>query len=200
MLSFDVAAAQAEDVSRLIYGLVVPRPIAWISTMSPQGRANLAPHSFFNAVSSHPPILMFASTHPARRGAEARKDTLVNVRSTGEFVVNFVSRDLLEPMVMTGREVGPEVDEFELAEIEKRPSTAVRPPRVAAARAALECRLHSTAEMGDATVVYGEVVHVHIAQKMLTDGRPDARLLQPVARLGGALYSCLGDIIHMKRT
>jgi flavin reductase (DIM6/NTAB) family NADH-FMN oxidoreductase RutF len=199
MLSLDISAASAEEIGRLIYGLVVPRPIAWISTISSDGQANLAPHSFFNAVSCHPPILTFASTHPARGGPKARKDTLVNVLSTKEFVVNFVSRDLLAPMVTTGREVGPETDEFELAGLEKKASAAVRPPRVALAKAALECRLHSTAEIGDATVVYGEVVHVHLSEEMLTDGRPDARLLQPVSRLGGALYGCLGDIVEMKR-
>jgi len=198
MLSRTAGEAPDDEMRHLLYALVMPRPIAWVSTLSADGVANLAPHSFFNAVSGVPPVVMFASTRP-HGGGEARKDTLRNVLETGEFVVNLVSRDMAEAMNATSETVPAAVDEFVLAGLEKRPSVCVKPFRVAEAAAALECRLHSTAEVGDATVVYGSVVHISVAEDVMTNGRPDSRKLSPVSRLGGSLYADLGDIFSMKR-
>lgn len=199
MRQIDVASATASELRHIIYGLVLPRPIAWVSTLAPNGCANLAPHSFFNAVSVAPPVVMFSSTHSSRHDPSGRKDTVRNIETGREFVINFVSEDLLAPMVATSAEVPPDVDEFDLAGLAKLPSTSVRPPRVAVAKAALECRVHGMLEIGDATAIFGEVVTAHVLEEACRDGRPDAARLRPVARLGGALYTTLGDVLEMKR-
>lgn len=199
MLSWAVDGTPPEDIRHLFYSLVIPRPIAWVSTMSAEGHANLAPHSFYNAVSSAPPILMIASTRHHAGGPRSCKDTLANILATGEFVVCFASAAAAPQMNETSRKVAPEIDEFELAGLEKAPSANVRPWRIATAPAAMECRLHSTADIGDATVIYGNVVHIHVAAEVMTDGRPDPAKLSPVARLGGSGYSELGKIFSMKR-
>jgi flavin reductase (DIM6/NTAB) family NADH-FMN oxidoreductase RutF len=187
------------EIAWLMLGVVVPRPIAWVSTLAADGTANLAPHSYFMAVSSHPPIVMFVSTHSSRHDPAGRKDTLRNVEAMQEFVVNLVSEDLLEAMNRTAEEVPPEIDEFALAALEKSPSVRVKPPRVARARIALECRQRALVEMGDATVIFGDVLYVHIADEVWRDGRVDAASLQPMARLGGSSYATLGKIIHLPR-
>lgn len=195
MIEFDLRDLDEGEAGHLLTGLVVPRPIAWVSTVSIEGVPNLAPHSYFMAVSSQPPILMFASTVRSGR----RKDTLANVEETGEFVVNLVSEDHLEAMNMTSASVEPGVDEFELAGLAKAPSRLVRPWCVKAARAAMECRMVKTVSMGDATVVFGEVVYVHIDENIWLDGRVDATPLRPLSRLGGSLYGTLGTILRKKR-
>jgi len=195
----DPGAIEPRELGFLMTGLIVPRPIAWVSTVAAEGSANLAPHSYFNAVSSAPPILMFSSTHSSRHRADHRKDTLVNIEETGEFVVNLVSEDLLGAMNETSAEAPPGVDEFELAKLAKAPSVKVRPPGVAQARAALECRTSRIVEIGDASVVFGEVVWVRLSRRIWRDGRVDAGGLQPVSRLGGSLYASLGTIVSVPR-
>ena len=195
MIELEIGKLPEQEVSHLMTGLVVPRPIAWVSTVSAQGVPNLAPHSYFMAVSSHPPILMFVSTMPAR----GIKDTLRNVQDVGDFVVNVVAEDQLEPMNVTSAEVPAEVDEFELAGLTKAGSRMVRSPRLAEARAALECRVVNLLEMGDATVVFGEVLFAHIDDAVWRDGRVDAALLRPLGRLGGSLYATLGEVIRKPR-
>jgi flavin reductase (DIM6/NTAB) family NADH-FMN oxidoreductase RutF len=195
MIELEVATLQADEIPHLMTALIVPRPIAWVSTVSRAGVANLAPHSYFNGVSSHPPILMFVSTVPP----SGIKDTLRNVEETGDFVVNLVSADQLDPMNTTSADVGPEVDEFELAGLTKAPSRLVRSPRLREARASLECRMIKREPMGDAVCVFGEVVHFHIDEAIWRDGRVDPALLQPLGRLGGSLYATLGDIRRKTR-
>jgi flavin reductase (DIM6/NTAB) family NADH-FMN oxidoreductase RutF len=198
MIEIDPAAVGA-GIHHLMTGIVVPRPIAWVSSLDADGIANLAPHSYFNAVSDTPPIVMFVSTHSSPLRTDKRKDTLRNVEATREFVVHIVSEDLLEAMNKTAASVPAEIDEFELAGLEKAASRQVKPPRVAAARIALECRLVQTLEMGDATVVFGEIVWAHIADEVWRDGRVDSALLRPMARLGGSLYATLGTVLSLKR-
>lgn len=198
-LQIDPAGLSARDLSHLMTGLVVPRPIAWVSTLDETGAANLAPHSYFNAVSSAPPILMFSSTHASAHRPDRRKDTLVNIERTGEFVVNLVSGELLGPMNETSVESPPGVDEFALAGLEKRPSAVVRAPSVANSPASLECRLERILPIGDASAVFGEVVWVRIDRRIWRDGRVDAEALQPVGRLGGALYAALGPVTQLTR-
>lgn len=199
MVGIDPATLDARASSTMMTSLVVPRPIAWVSTVDAAGNANLAPHSYFNAVSGAPPVLMFSSTHSSRFHADRRKDTLRNVEATGEFVVNLVSEDLLAAMNVTSAAVPPEVDEFALAGLAKRPAIRVKPPLVAAARVALECRLHSLSVIGDATVVFGTVVYAQVAAEIWRDGQIDIERLRPVSRLGGVAYATVGSIIDLPR-
>lgn len=161
---------------RLMTSLVVPRPIAWISTVSADGVGNLAPHSFFSVACARPPILSFTSV--------GRKDTLRNVLDTGEFVVNVATLPLLELVNATSAGFDPETDEAHALGILTEPSEEVRPRRVADSPASLECRLHSTHDLGDSVLVLGDLVAVTVRDEVLVDGLPDFTLMQPVARLG----------------
>jgi len=185
------------EAYRLLISCVVPRPIGWISTLSPTGVPNLAPYSFFNAVAGSPPVVMFSAGR--RLGP---KDTLLNAEQTGEFVVNIVSEDLLQAMNQTSGAYPYEVNEFEAAGLEPAPSVHVKPPRVAAARAALECRvLHVLPiEPTNYTAVFGQVLCFHIQSDLIgPDGMVDARGLAPVARLGGSRYATLGEVLDLPR-
>lgn len=159
----------------------MPRPIAWVSTLSVAGVRNIAPHSYFNAISSSPLIVHFTST--------GVKDSLVNSRSTGEFVVNIVSRDLTEKMNLTAADFPPEEDEFAWADLASAPSVTVGPPRVAAAKAAFECRVIHIQELGNGSMVFGEVQLILIDPQVMRDGRVDPKLLAPIGRLGGSTYT-----------
>lgn len=169
--------------------LVVPRPVGWVATLDAGGRPNLAPYSFFNAVSDRPPLVMFSSG--------GRKDTLRNIEATGEFTCSIASWDLREAMNMSSAAVAPGVDEFALAGLERAPSRFVLPPRVARAPAAFECRLWKTLPLPapegrpDAgyTVVFGEVVGVYIDDAFIRDGIVDTGAMRPLARLGYMDYS-----------
>lgn len=163
--------------------IVAPRPIGWISSISASGAVNLAPYSFFNAVGGRPEQVMFSS--------ETEKDSVANIRETGEFVANHVSAELAEAMNRTSVPAPHGVDEFEYAGIEKAPCRLVRPPRVALAHAALECRVTTILNLRDldgretgAIVVIGQVVGVHIDDAVLRDGIFDVTLARPVTRLG----------------
>lgn len=167
-----------------IPAILGPRPVGWISTCDALGRANLAPYSFFNVFNYRPPIVAFASV--------GLKDTARNARDTGEFVVNLATRELAEAMNATSADVPPEVDEFELAGVAKRPSVQVRPPAVAASPVALECRVTQVQQLADAGgaaldtwMVFGEVVHAHVSSDLLVDGCYDTAAARPVLRGGG---------------
>lgn len=169
--------------------LAVPRPIGWVASLDAQGRPNLAPYSFFNAISDRPPFVMFSSG--------GRKDTLHNIEATGEFTCSIASWDLREAMNMSSAAVAPGVDEFALAGLAAAPSLLVKPPRVAAAPAAFECRLWKTLELPapagkpDAgyTLVIGAVVAVYIADEFVRDGLVDTAAMRPLARLGYMDYA-----------
>lgn len=199
MFSRNVAELSDKELSSLMLGLVVPRPIAWVSTVSATGIANLAPHSFFNMASIHPPILMFSSTLSSKFDPQGRKDTLRNILDTKEFVVNFASADMFKQVVASGDPLEPQVDEFEHAALQKLTSDEVAPPRVAGARASLECRLNKKVPVGDAVIIFGDVVRIHVDPGMLDEGRPSAKQLEPLARLGGWYYSTLGEIMQPVR-
>lgn len=177
----------------LIKYLVVPRPIAWVSSISAEGIVNLAPHSFFTMACEVPAVAQFTSI-----GA---KDTLRNVRETGEFVISMASEPLFEKVNASGTSYPPEIDEFEVLDIAKEPSRVVKPPRVADSPAALECRLIETIEIasGAGIIVLGEVVNVAINDEMLTEGRPDVKKLAPLSRLGGIQWGLLGEIREIAR-
>ena len=192
---------------RLLITAVVPRPIAWVSTISRDGVRNLAPFSFFNALCATPPLLGFC---PGIRPQEVRevmgagvKDTLRNVRETGEFVVNVVTVSLAEAMNVTAGEYDPSVDEFALAKLTMRPSQRVRPPQVAESPISLECAVHQILDFGTETaggsLVIGEIVSVHLEEAVLRDGRLDAQLLDLVGRMGGSQYCRTRDRFEMTR-
>jgi flavin reductase (DIM6/NTAB) family NADH-FMN oxidoreductase RutF len=178
--------------------LVAPRPIGWISTLSATGVPNLAPYSYFNALSSEPPVVAFSST-----GA---KHSMHNAAATGAFVVNIVSAPLAEAMNATSAEVDEAVDEFALAGLTAAPGKLVPVPRVAEARAAFECRHVRTIRITDAAgreldswLVIGEVVGIHLDEAVLTDGRVDAAKLEPVGRLGYLDYAVVRETFSMRR-
>lgn len=198
----DPAALPWKSVYKLLSGSVVPRPIAWVSTVDPAGAANLAPFSFFNAVASRPPIVAFtASVRTTDRG---QKDTLRNVRSTGEFVVNIVTEPLAEAMNLTSTEFPPEVDEFQAAGLTAVPSAVVGAPRVAESPIHFECRVHQIVEVGSepggGALILGRVVHIHVDPSVLLgEDKIDIQKLKPIGRLAGAGYCRTADTFEMVR-
>jgi flavin reductase (DIM6/NTAB) family NADH-FMN oxidoreductase RutF len=179
----------------------VPRPIGWISTVSVDGIANLAPFSQFQNVTYDPPIVLISAN---QRTIGRRKDTVVNIEATGEFVWNMATYDLREAVNRTSQEFPPEVDEFEAAGLEKLPSLVVQPPRVAASPVHFECRhlqtvrIPGNGDMGSADIVIGRVVKIHIADDALTtDGRLDIARIKPLARLGYFDYTYVDKTFTM---
>lgn len=164
------------DAYRLMTGLVVPRPIAWISTLSADGVGNLAPFSFFTIASGQPPVVAFTAVGP--------KDTLDNVRATGEFTVSLTTRAQLDLANASSAAYEAHVDEADALGIAMEPSERVAPPRVAGSPASLECVLHSAVEVGDSTVVFGEVVTMTVREDALDGEHPVIDRLEPVSRLG----------------
>jgi flavin reductase (DIM6/NTAB) family NADH-FMN oxidoreductase RutF len=183
--------------------LVVPRPIGWISSVDGDGHANLAPYSFFNAVAYVPPQVMFATTGPHREGGP--KNSLANIRDTGEFVVNLATWQLREAVNASSVEAPAEIDEFELAGVTKAPARIVRAPYVAESPVHLECMLTQVVELLSPDpsqpniVVLGEVVGIDIADRVLRDGRVDAVELDAIARLGYDRYTRAIDVFSMTR-
>ena len=176
----------------LLNSVVVPRPIAWVSTRSADGVDNLAPHSFFTISSVTPPVVQFTSV-----GA---KDSLRNALATGEFVVSLCPEDLVEQVNATATDFPPDVSEYDAVGLEREPSRLVAPPRVAASPVAIECRLLGTRDFGGgSTVVFGEVVWVAVDERVLRDDRPEVTLLRPMARLGANEWSALGEVTSHRR-
>ncbi|MGH7680847.1 MAG: flavin reductase family protein [Candidatus Eiseniibacteriota bacterium] len=186
----DPAQVSPGDFYSLLTGCVIPRPIAFVSSLSKSGSANLAPFSFFNAGGANPPSLVFM---PVTGGSGRDKDTLHNVRETGEYVVHIVPWALRERMNVTSAEFPPEVDEFEIAGFTKVPSVRVKPWRVLESPIAFECKLFRIVEHGagpyHANYVIGEVVYLHLAEEVMQGTRVDAVKLDAIARLGGPNYT-----------
>jgi flavin reductase (DIM6/NTAB) family NADH-FMN oxidoreductase RutF len=185
--------------------IVTPRPIGWISTADSRGRANLAPYSFFNGCGDAPPLVMFAQTGRKSR-PEPVKDSIANIRETGEFACNIVSQALKGPMNLSSGTYEPEVDEFEVAGLTRTPGRSISAPHVGEAPAVLECRLvkiiedlPSWREHAFNIIVIGEVVGVHIDEAILKDGRVDVLAYNPVARLGYMDYTTVADVWEMNR-
>ena len=174
---FDPGTAAAGEFYRVLTASVVPRPIAWVSTLSTGGVANLAPYSFFTVSSAHPPVVQFTSV--------ARKDTLRNVEATGEFVVNLATEAMLDEVNASSAPYEPGTDEFAVLGIAAEPSERVRPPRVADSPVAIECRLRQVIEVGTSFVVMGDVLAVAVRPEALADdGLPGFAALAPLSRLG----------------
>ena len=175
----------------LLNSVVVPRPIAWVSSRSADGVLNLAPHSFFTVSSVQPPMVQFTSV--------GRKDSLNNIEATGEFVVNFAAEQLYEQVNASGTDFPPEVSEFEAIGVTTEPSRTVAVPRVAESPVAIECTLHTTLELGDCTLVIGQVRHLAIDAAVLDGDHPDVRRLRPLARLGKDEWSTIGEVRSISR-
>jgi flavin reductase (DIM6/NTAB) family NADH-FMN oxidoreductase RutF len=179
-----------EDAYKLLIGTVIPRPIAWVSTVSADGIQNIAPFSFFNAFGAQPVILGFA---PMATDDRPQKDTLANIKAVGEFVINIATEATLAQMDTTGRPWPPEADEFAIAGLTPAPSTVVKPPRIAESPINFECKLFSLVPLGEgegsSTLVLGRAVHLRVAGDVLRDGKIDPLLLKPVARMGGPFYA-----------
>ncbi|MFI6463783.1 flavin reductase family protein [Streptomyces sp. NPDC050538] len=178
-------------VYRLLTATVVPRPIAWVSTVSADGTDNLAPHSFFTVSSVAPPIVQFTSI--------GRKDSLRNVEATGEFVVNLAPESLVDEVNKTATDFPEGVSEFDAVGVEREAGARVKAPRVARSPVALECELHSTLGLGNATVVFGRVVHLAVDETVLDNGHPEITRLRPLARLGKDEWSTIGEVLDLRR-
>lgn len=194
----------ANEMYLLLRDAIVPRPIAWVSTIDTQGRSNVAPYSFFNVCSPNPPIVGFSVGGAGRdeRGQPKPKDTLVNIRANGEMVVNIVPESLMLPMVETSTGLPHGESEFAFANLPEAPSTTVKPPRVAGAPVAYECTVHSILELGGSWWVMGLVRHVHVDERVYLGEVKGLRHridplrvteMRPVGRLGRALYSRIRD-------
>jgi flavin reductase (DIM6/NTAB) family NADH-FMN oxidoreductase RutF len=183
---------QERDFYQLMTALVIPRPIGWISTMSPDGGRNLAPYSYFNLMGSDPFYVAF--------GSHNEKNTVSNLRKVPEFVANIVSMHLLEKMNFTSADFPHGEDEFSWAGLTPVASRRVRPARVGEAKAHLECKVVQIVDDENTHIVLGRVVHAHVDPSVWRDGRVDPMLLDPVCRLSGSSYASLGEIVTVART
>ena len=190
-IDFDPNELDRNTFYRLLTAVVVPRPIAWVSTTSAAGTDNLAPHSFFTVSSVNPPIVQFTSV--------GRKDSVRNAEETGQFVVNLAPEHLFEQINATATEFPRGVSEFEAVGIAREPSLRVKPPRVAASPVALECELHSMLRLGNSTVVFGRVVHAAVSEAVLVDGHPEVSRLRPLSRLGKNEWGTVGELLEISR-
>ena len=185
------------DRYRHLISTVIPRPIAFVSTVNAEGVGNLAPYSFFNALSSNPACVMISASP---LGSGAPKHTLRNIQDTKEFVVNFSADWMVDVVAYCGAAFPDGVDEMEVVGLTGIPSLKVKPKRVKESPAHLECKLHSLVPIGDGgpgstTLIIGEVLTAHIWTEAYTDGRIDPKKLAPLSRLGGAWYGTLGDVL-----
>ena len=197
----DPASSSIHDIEKLLVGVILPRPIAFVSTISLDGVANLAPFSFFTAVCPRPPVICFCNSIRPRDGA--KKDTLRNVEATGEFVVNVVSEDFAAQMVTCSGDYPPDVSEFDISGLTPIASDLVKPPRVKESRVQMECRLLQvvtvSTEPGGGSLVMGEVLRFHVDDSVIDDGKVDPDKLRPIGRMGGITYVRTTDRFTMTR-
>jgi flavin reductase (DIM6/NTAB) family NADH-FMN oxidoreductase RutF len=198
-MELDPQTLKAESTYKLLIGCVVPRPIAWVSTVGANGVNNLAPFSFFMGVCGDPPTIAFSSGPRSKD----HKDTVRNAEHTGDFVVNIVDDDRAEQMNLSSGEYPPEVDEFALTGLTAAPGVRVRSPRVLQAPVSLECRVAQVIPVGRGphSLVLGEIVYFHVRDDIYdpATGRLDMHRLRPIGRLAGNLYSHIHEIFEMKR-
>jgi flavin reductase (DIM6/NTAB) family NADH-FMN oxidoreductase RutF len=201
-MQFDPNELEHSAVYKLLTGSVIPRPIGWISTVDQNGINNLAPFSYFNAVGEDPPHVMFSTV----RGNDTNKDTLNNVLSNGEFVVNMVTEELAEQMNTTSQSVASDVDEFQLANLTPIASVKIKPMRVKESPITFECKLvhHYFLEdhkNGGACIIIGRIIMMHFADEVLLENyKINMENYKPIARLAGSNYSKLGELFSIKRS
>ena len=188
-----------EGFNRVLTGVVVPRPIAFVSSVSADGIVNLAPFSFFNAMAYDPATIVLGISRSA--GWKA-KDTLANIEATGEFVVSVVVDDIAEAMNSTAAEFPADVDEFEIADLTQKPADLVSAPLVAESPVNMECKLNQIVEIGDGTnhgIVVGEILLMHVRDDIINGHRINHQRLKPVGRLAGNMYCKTDDVYEMVR-
>jgi flavin reductase (DIM6/NTAB) family NADH-FMN oxidoreductase RutF len=190
----------ATELYKILTGCVLPRPIAWVSSVSINKIVNLAPFSFFNVVSVKPPVLGFS---PLVDEIRKDKDTLVNIRDTGEFVINIVSHKLAERMNQTSAAYANNIDEFDCAGLKPVASETVRPPGVAESLVRFECRLRQLISFGSepyaGSLILGNVCHIHLHENLYNDGKIDADRLDAIGRLAGNFYTTTRDRFAIAR-
>lgn len=205
ILSINPANCEIRQIYKLMTGIIVPRPVALVSTTDRNGAANLAPFSFFSGVGSNPPTVLFC---PSVRAAspshpDIRKDTLRNIEETGEFVVNIVSEAISTAANASSAEVPSDVDEFVLAGLTPVASDVVRPPRVAESPAQMECKLlqviYTNRAPGGGVIVLGEVIRFHVREDLMEDFRIDPARLDAVGRMAGTTWVRTGDRFELIR-
>ena len=200
-MEFNPETLEAKAIYKLLTGSIIPRPIAWVSTINEIGINNLAPFSYFNMVGDDPPHVMIST----RRDNNSNKDTLNNILSIKQFVVNMVTEALAEQMNSTAQAVAPEVDEFEMVGVTPIASSVVKPMRVKESPIQLECEMvhHYFLEnhkQGGACVIIGRVVRMHFDESvLLEDYKINMKTYKPIARLAGSNYSKIGDVFSIKR-
>jgi flavin reductase (DIM6/NTAB) family NADH-FMN oxidoreductase RutF len=185
-----------EQTYKLLTGIVVPRPIAWVSTLSEAGLINVAPFSCYTIVSNMPPMIGIN----IGRKAGTRKDTATNILFNKNFVVNIADETLLEPLHQSAGEYPPQISEAQLLNLETLPGESMPVPRLVAAPISMECRLHSVTPYGDtgAEFFVGEIRVLHIRDGLLNDGKIDSTILRPICRLGGPNYATLGKVVTLQ--
>ncbi len=189
-MQIDFSQTEARDRYKILTALVVPRPIAWVSTISPEGVTNLAPFSFFSVMGSRPPILAFA---PGNKAPDVPKDTARNLLETEEFVVNLVDEATAPAMVQSAQPVPAEESEIDLAGLTPVPSLAVRPPRIAESPVSMECRFLQEIRIGENRMVIGEILHVHVRDGILdptTYHVLDETAYAPIGRMASPNHYC----------
>lgn len=197
----DPARQEPRDIYRLMTGLIVPRPIAFVSSLSPEGVRNLAPFSFFTAISANPPVVCFA---PMIRGRDAKtKDTLRNVEATKEFVVNIVCEEIVSRMNATSADFPPEIDEFAESGLTPIPSDLIKAPRVAESPASMECTLSSIVHVSTkplgGSLVLGEVLRFHVNDDLINRFVVDPSRLHAIGRMEGSIYTRTTDRFELVR-
>jgi flavin reductase (DIM6/NTAB) family NADH-FMN oxidoreductase RutF len=200
-MQIDVSKTDVVSVYQMLVGLVTPRPIAWVTTLSPGGIVNLAPFSFFNAFGANPPVVVFSPTLKRDGG---KKDTLINIETSGEFVVNASTEKHAELVNQSSRMLPPDESEVVLIGQSTVASSIVKPPRLADVPFALECKVIQIVPVGNgaisANLVIGEVVMMHIDDAVLdTKGQPDPRKIKTIARLGGEHWCRTQDLFQLER-
>ena len=200
-MQIDVSKTDVVSVYQMLVGLVTPRPIAWITTVSSKGIVNLAPFSFFNAFGANPPVVVFSPTLKRDGG---KKDTLLNIEANGEFVINASTEKHADLINMSSKMLLPDESEVELVGLTSLPSSKVKPPRLAEVPFALECKVMQVIPVGhsaiSANLVIGEVVMMHIDDSVLDDKRqPDPRKMKTIARLGGEYWCRTQDLFQLER-
>ena len=191
-----------QSIYKILTGSILPRPIGWISSIDMDGRPNLAPFSFFNAVCSNPPTVLFCSSIRSTDGKP--KDTLNNVRAMNEFVVNIVTEELLGAMNLSSIEAPSDFDEFDFAGLTLAPSVVVKPPRVAESPIHFECKVQQIIDINDqpggGSIVVGTIVHIHADDEVMLGGdKINLTALRPIGRLAGSAYVRITDIVEMER-
>jgi flavin reductase (DIM6/NTAB) family NADH-FMN oxidoreductase RutF len=205
MRTLDPAQIAPNDIYKLMIGMIVPRPIAFVSSVDLAGVRNLAPFSYFTACSSNPPVVCFCTA--VRNAPRPYKDTLLNIEATGEFVVNIVSEEFAEQMNLCSADAPPEIDEFELSGLTAMASDLVKPPRVAESKVQMECRLHQivvvSEKPGGGILVLGEVLRFHVLESLFDDQQKSYKIdpdkLNAIGRMGGPAYTRTRDRFEMQR-